>query len=173
VASNIFDPNVKITVVYYTNIYIYIWSAIATNNFFIIQILTTCFGPYGPSSGENVSTSKITVLWDDVACTLNQCCEDPSVRFVLLYPSTRCYIPENRMFQYCIQKSPLLVTTHSQINPVSTPYPTPLNIFHIILITTTRRSKKNLPFKICGHNTAKNFSCLPLVKHASPASSLT
>jgi hypothetical protein len=31
-------------------IYIYIWSATATNNFFILQILTTCFGPYGPSS---------------------------------------------------------------------------------------------------------------------------
>jgi hypothetical protein len=29
------------------------WSAQATNNFFILQILTTCFGPYGPSSSDN------------------------------------------------------------------------------------------------------------------------
>jgi hypothetical protein len=29
------------------------WSTNATNNFFILQNLTTCFGPYGPSSGDN------------------------------------------------------------------------------------------------------------------------
>jgi hypothetical protein len=29
------------------------WSANATNNFFILQNLTTCFGPYGPSAGDN------------------------------------------------------------------------------------------------------------------------
>jgi hypothetical protein len=28
------------------------WSANATNNFFILQNLTTCFGPYGPSSSD-------------------------------------------------------------------------------------------------------------------------
>jgi hypothetical protein len=28
------------------------WSANATNNFFILQNLATCFGPYGPSSGD-------------------------------------------------------------------------------------------------------------------------
>jgi hypothetical protein len=41
----------------YIYIYIYIWSAIATNNLFFAQNLTTCFGPYGPSSGENVAVS--------------------------------------------------------------------------------------------------------------------
>jgi hypothetical protein len=29
------------------------WSANATNNFFILQNLTTCFCPYGLSSGDN------------------------------------------------------------------------------------------------------------------------
>jgi hypothetical protein len=34
------------------------WSANATNNFFILQNLTTCFGPYGPSSGDNYHNDK-------------------------------------------------------------------------------------------------------------------
>jgi hypothetical protein len=29
------------------------WSANETNNFVILQNLTTYFGPYGPSSGDN------------------------------------------------------------------------------------------------------------------------
>jgi hypothetical protein len=29
------------------------WSANATNNYFILQNLTTCFGSYGPSSSDN------------------------------------------------------------------------------------------------------------------------
>jgi hypothetical protein len=43
------------------------WSANLTNNFFIIQNLTTCFGPYEPSSGDNYRNdirvlSKILIL---------------------------------------------------------------------------------------------------------------
>jgi hypothetical protein len=32
---------------------LYMWSSNATNNFFILQNLTTYFGLYGPSSGDN------------------------------------------------------------------------------------------------------------------------
>jgi hypothetical protein len=59
------SATVKLRTLYkriYIYIYIYIWSAIAANNFFILQVLTTCFGPYGPSSGENVSTSNFVFL---------------------------------------------------------------------------------------------------------------
>jgi hypothetical protein len=44
------------------------WSVNATNNFFILQNLTTCFGPYGPSSRDNRNDiqymlfSKILIL---------------------------------------------------------------------------------------------------------------
>jgi hypothetical protein len=39
------------------------WSANATNNFFILQNLTTCFGPHGPSSGDNYLNDIQYVLW--------------------------------------------------------------------------------------------------------------
>jgi hypothetical protein len=39
------------------------WSANATNNFFIPQNLTTCFGPYGPSSGDNFCNDIQYVLF--------------------------------------------------------------------------------------------------------------
>jgi hypothetical protein len=39
------------------------WSANATNNFFIHQNLTTCFGPYGPSSGDNYRNDLQYVLF--------------------------------------------------------------------------------------------------------------
>jgi hypothetical protein len=39
------------------------WSANATNNFFILQNLTTCFGPYGPSSGDNYRNDIQYVLF--------------------------------------------------------------------------------------------------------------
>jgi hypothetical protein len=51
------------------------WSANATSNFFILQNLTTCFGPYGPSSGDNyrndiqyVLFSKILTLLQYIHC---------------------------------------------------------------------------------------------------------
>jgi hypothetical protein len=40
-----------------------VWSANATNNFFILQNLTTCFGPYGPSSGDNYRNDIQYVLF--------------------------------------------------------------------------------------------------------------
>jgi hypothetical protein len=39
------------------------WSANATNNFVILQNLTTCFGPYGPSSGDNYRNDIQCVLF--------------------------------------------------------------------------------------------------------------
>jgi hypothetical protein len=39
------------------------WSANATNNFFILQNLTTCFGPYGPFSGDNYRNDIQYVLF--------------------------------------------------------------------------------------------------------------
>jgi hypothetical protein len=39
------------------------WSANATNNFFIPQNLTTSFGPYGPSSGDNYRNDIQYVLF--------------------------------------------------------------------------------------------------------------
>jgi hypothetical protein len=39
------------------------WSANATNNFFILQNLTTCFDPYGPSSGDNYRNDIQYVLF--------------------------------------------------------------------------------------------------------------
>jgi hypothetical protein len=39
------------------------WSANATNNFFIPQNLTTYFGPYGPSSGDNYRNGIQFVLF--------------------------------------------------------------------------------------------------------------
>jgi hypothetical protein len=39
------------------------WSAKATNNFFILQNLTTCLGPYGPSSGDNYRNDIQYVLF--------------------------------------------------------------------------------------------------------------
>jgi hypothetical protein len=39
------------------------WSANATNNFFILQNLTTYFGPYGPSSGDNYRNDIQYVLF--------------------------------------------------------------------------------------------------------------
>jgi hypothetical protein len=39
------------------------WSAKATNNFFIPQNLTTCFGPYGPSSSDNYRKDIQYVYW--------------------------------------------------------------------------------------------------------------
>jgi hypothetical protein len=38
------------------------WSANATNNFFIPQNLATYFGPYGPSSGDNYRNGAIRVV---------------------------------------------------------------------------------------------------------------
>jgi hypothetical protein len=42
------------------------WSANATNNFFILQNLTTCFGPYGPSSGDNYRNDIQYVLFFNI-----------------------------------------------------------------------------------------------------------
>jgi hypothetical protein len=39
------------------------WSANATNNFFILPNLTACFGPYGPSSGDNYRNDIQYVLF--------------------------------------------------------------------------------------------------------------
>jgi hypothetical protein len=39
------------------------WSANATNNFFILQNFTTCFGPHGPSSGDNYRNDIQYVLF--------------------------------------------------------------------------------------------------------------
>jgi hypothetical protein len=39
------------------------WSANAINNFFILQNLTTGFGPYGPSSGDNYRNDIQYVLF--------------------------------------------------------------------------------------------------------------
>jgi hypothetical protein len=39
------------------------WSAKETNNFFILQNLTTCFGPYGPSSSDNYRNGIQYVLF--------------------------------------------------------------------------------------------------------------
>jgi hypothetical protein len=39
------------------------WSANATNNFFILQNLTTYFGPYGPSSSYNYRNDIQYVLF--------------------------------------------------------------------------------------------------------------
>jgi hypothetical protein len=39
------------------------WSANATNNFFILQNLTTCFDPYRPSSGDNYRNDIQYVLF--------------------------------------------------------------------------------------------------------------
>jgi hypothetical protein len=39
------------------------WSANATNNFFILQNLTTWFGPYGSSSGDNYRNDIQYVLF--------------------------------------------------------------------------------------------------------------
>jgi hypothetical protein len=55
-----------ITYIYYINIQykiIYMWSTNTTNNFFILQNLTTCFGPYGPSSGDNYHNDIQYVLF--------------------------------------------------------------------------------------------------------------
>jgi hypothetical protein len=38
-------------------------SANATNNFFVLQNLTTCFSPYGPSSGDNYRNDIQYVLF--------------------------------------------------------------------------------------------------------------
>jgi hypothetical protein len=39
------------------------WSENATNNFFILQNLTTCFGSYGPSSCDNYRNDIKYVLY--------------------------------------------------------------------------------------------------------------
>jgi hypothetical protein len=41
----------------------YMWSANATNNFFIPQNLTRCFGPYGPSSSDSYRNDIQYVLF--------------------------------------------------------------------------------------------------------------
>jgi hypothetical protein len=42
------------------------WSANATNNFFILQNLITYFGPYGPSSGDNYRNDIQYVLFSKI-----------------------------------------------------------------------------------------------------------
>jgi hypothetical protein len=46
------------------------WSANATNNFFILQNLTTCFGPYGPSSSDNYRNDIQYVLFSKILILL-------------------------------------------------------------------------------------------------------
>jgi hypothetical protein len=46
------------------------WSSNATNNFFILQNLTKCFGPYGPSSGDNYRNDIQYVLFSKILILL-------------------------------------------------------------------------------------------------------
>jgi hypothetical protein len=46
------------------------WSANATNIFFIPQNLTTCFGPYGPYSGDNYRNDIQYVLFSKMLILL-------------------------------------------------------------------------------------------------------
>jgi hypothetical protein len=46
------------------------WSANATNSSFILQNLTTCFAPYGPSSSDNYRNDIQYVLFSKILILL-------------------------------------------------------------------------------------------------------
>jgi hypothetical protein len=53
------------------SIKLYMWSANANNNFFILQNLSTCFGPYGPSSSDNYRNDIQYVLFRRISFYCN------------------------------------------------------------------------------------------------------
>jgi hypothetical protein len=55
------------------------WSANTTNKFFILLNLTTCIGPYGPSSGDNYRNDIQYVLFRRFSFYCN-----PSIIFMTL-----------------------------------------------------------------------------------------
>jgi hypothetical protein len=69
------------------------WSENATNNFFILQNLTTCFGPYGPSSGDNFCNDIQYVLFRRVSFYCNTSIVFRTMRLIycfLIYIYTIC-----------------------------------------------------------------------------------
>jgi hypothetical protein len=47
---------------------------------------------------------KISVFWDDVACTLNHRCMEPSVTFVMLYPSIWLHLRRQNFSVMCSEE---------------------------------------------------------------------
>jgi hypothetical protein len=64
------------------------WSANATN-FFIPQNLTTCFGPYGPSSGDNYRTDIQYVLCSTITIDFNILIFDDHKSYVIVLRNRR------------------------------------------------------------------------------------